>query len=92
MNLGHTTAPDRCPRCLRTRNEAVADHLRLGEGCDCPDCPFRNEIQRALEEQARKPKITFGPVRKPTFTFSEHKENRVRILFRKINDAIDNIF
>lgn len=92
MIIGHTTAPDRCPRCLRTKREAIADHLRSGDGCDCPDCPFRNEIQLALTELANKPTFSFGPVRKPKFTFSKPKDDHpVRIFFRKINKVLNEL-
>lgn len=73
MNIDHTSAPDRCPRCLRSKKEAIADHVKSGELCDCPDCPFREDISVALLE-SKKPTFRFGETHRPTFTFSEHKE------------------
>lgn len=84
MNIGHTTAPDRCPRCLRTKQEAIADHLLRHDMCDCQGCPFATEIRNALLEEQRKVRIKFGTVQKPTFTFSEHKEMPIKAVFRKI--------
>ena len=90
MNIGHSTAPTRCPRCLRTRQEAIAEHVRLQEGCDCPGCPFRDDILNAIE-QDRKPRFSFGPARKPAFTFSKHSEETVKAIFRKINDDLNRL-
>jgi len=68
MNIGRTSSATRCPRCLRSRTEIIADHVRSGETCACADCPFREDIRQALL-QASKPSITFGPTRSPSITF-----------------------
>lgn len=89
MNIGQATAPGRCPLCLRTKAEALADHVRLGEACDCPDCPFREEILAAIQEEKQKPKFTFSPVRKPLIVFSEHKEKTINNIFDKIHRTLE---
>ena len=89
MYIGHTTAPDRCPRCLRTKGEALADHIRLQEDCDCQDCPFREEIHAAVLREKEKTRISFGPVRKPAFTFSEHKEKTLKDIFSRVHQTLD---
>ena len=91
MNIGHSTTPDRCPRCLRSKQEAIADHLRSRDVCDCPDCPFSEEIRIALIEQDKNPNFCFGTVRKPTFSFSKHNEPKIKAIFRRIGQAIDKI-
>lgn len=90
MNIGHSTTPTRCPRCLRSRQEAIAEHIRMHEGCDCPGCPFYDDIMSALE-QDRKPRFSFGPVHRPAFTFSKHSEESVRALLGKINDDLKRL-
>lgn len=91
MTFGPATEAQRCPICLRTRKEAIADHLRNRENCDSPDCPFRAAIQEALLEQERKPRFQFGPVRKPTFVFTPHKEPVAKEIIRKIDDRLKRI-
>ena len=88
MNIGNSTEPNRCPRCLRTKQEAIAEHLLMREMCDCQDCPFAMEIRNALLEKQRKVTFTFGTVQKPTFTFSEHKEMPIKAVFTKICNTL----
>ena len=89
MTFGHTQEAQKCPICLRSRKEAIADHLRSHETCDCPDCPFRDAIEAALREQERKPRFRFGPVRKPVFTFTPHKEPVAKQVIRRIDQRLE---
>ena len=91
MTFGPATEAQRCPICLRSRQQAIADHLRSRENCDSPYCPFRAAIEEALQRQERKPRFHFGPVRKPAFVFTPHKEPVAKEIIRKIDDQLKRI-
>lgn len=51
MEIGQRTGALTCPRCLRHKDEAIAE--QLNQGCVCGDekCIFKEQIEIALEER-----------------------------------------
>lgn len=59
MEVRGSKGVTKCVTCLRTKEEAIAQHIASDTPCDCYNCPFRHEIDAALEEKRRTPwKIT----------------------------------
>lgn len=75
--MSNNTGPTRCPVCLRTKEEAIRDHLRDNTPCDNPDCIFCNEINQAIAERKARPKFTFGQIKRPAFTFGTPSKGEV---------------
>ena len=42
--------PTHCPRCMRTKDEAIHEQVQLGEACDDKECFFAKEIKKAIED------------------------------------------
>lgn len=47
MNIGNSTGPLVCTKCLRNKEDAIREHLALGRPC-CEGCPLENDIQTAM--------------------------------------------
>lgn len=47
MKIKNSSGPQRCMLCLRSRNEAIREHLRTNTPC-CPQCPLGDIIKDAL--------------------------------------------
>lgn len=67
-----------CPRCGRSKSEAIHAQLEAHECCDDEQCVFKKEIEDALEKanqepepkpEAAKPKFTIKPYERPTPKF-----------------------
>lgn len=59
MEIGVSKGATKCVICLRTKEEAIAEHLASDTQCDCYNCPFKEAINTALEDKRRIPwKIT----------------------------------
>ena len=83
MKIEKGTGPQRCICCLRSKDEAIREHLQTMRNCENPRCPLHAIINEAIREKKKKrfvfgkpkpetPKFTFGPVQKPvTFTFGK---------------------
>lgn len=69
MHIEHGSGPKKCIRCLRSKDEAIKEHVRLLEPCDNPECPFQEQILQAIEVEKNKPKFNIGKPSKPKFTF-----------------------
>lgn len=69
MHIESGSGPKKCIRCLRSKEEALKEHVRLLQPCDNQECPFHDEILQAIEEEKNKPKFTIGKPLKPRFTF-----------------------
>lgn len=55
MEIGGSKGVTKCVNCLRTKDEAIAEHLATNTPCDCFNCPFKDAISAALEEKKRVP-------------------------------------
>ena len=42
--------PQKCPICLRRKRDAIAHHIERKEFCDHSDCPFKEEIDAAVNQ------------------------------------------
>lgn len=78
MRIQRGSGPKKCIRCLRTKEEAIREHLALMRPCDNPDCPFRQDIINAIEEERNRPKFKFGNPRKPTIKFGPVKKSSIK--------------
>ena len=73
MKIEHGNGPKKCIRCLRTKKEALQEHLSTLTPCDNPECPFYNDIILAIEEEKNKPKFKIGQPSKPKFKIGPKK-------------------
>lgn len=48
MQIGERTGALTCPRCLRGRDEAIAEQLSLRKDCGDEKCVFHDLIKQAL--------------------------------------------
>ena len=83
MKIEKGSGPQRCICCLRSREEAIRDHLQSMRNCENPHCPLHAIINAAIKEKKKRrfifgtpkketPTFTFGPIQKPvTFTFGK---------------------
>lgn len=69
MRILQGSGPQKCIRCLRTKDEAIREHLQTMTVCENPECPFREDIMQAIEQERMKPKFTFGSPQKAKMTF-----------------------
>jgi len=60
FNFGEKTERTHCPRCMRTREEAINDQLMQGGGCDDPNCYFAQVIKQALDNRKQSFCINCG--------------------------------
>lgn len=67
-----------CPRCGRSRNEAIRAQVEAHECCDDDQCVFKKEIEDALmraeqqpepKPEAARPKFTIKPYERPAAKF-----------------------
>lgn len=69
MKIGKSSGIQKCPNCLRKKQEAIDEQTKLMKVCENPTCPFQTEIQNAIQAEQQKPKFKFGEKKKPAFTF-----------------------
>ena len=77
MRIKKGSGPQKCIRCLRSKEEAIKEHVRSLKPCDNPDCPFQMLIEEAIEIEKSKPKFTFGSPTKPKMTFGEKSKTNL---------------
>lgn len=70
MRIGNSNGAQKCTICMRKKQEAIDEQVKQDNTCDVPNCPFHDEIQRAIEAEHAKHKFTFD---KPKFTFRKSK-------------------
>lgn len=78
MRIQRGSGPKKCIRCLRTKEEAIREHVAIMRPCDNPDCPFYEDIINAIEEERNKPKFKFGKPTKPTIKFGTIKKTTIK--------------
>lgn len=71
MRIRKGSGPKKCIRCLRSKEEAIREHVRSLRPCDNPECPFQAIIEEAIEAEKNKPKFSFGTPQKPKLKFGE---------------------
>lgn len=83
MKIEKGSGPQRCICCLRSREEAIRDHLQSMRNCENPRCPLHAIINAAIKEKKKRhfifgtprketPTFKFGPAQKPvSFTFGK---------------------
>ncbi|GHV11027.1 hypothetical protein FACS1894162_6070 [Bacteroidia bacterium] len=69
MKIGKSSGIQNCKECLRKKQEAINEQTQKMKVCDNAACPFRKEIQDAIQVEKQKPKFNFGKPQKPSFTF-----------------------
>ncbi|WP_229034024.1 hypothetical protein [Bacteroides salyersiae] len=77
MRIQRGSGPKKCVRCLRSKEEAIKEHLATMRPCDNSDCPFHDDIINAIEIEKNKPKFKFGDPIKPTIKFGEVKKSSI---------------
>lgn len=50
FGFGKSTGATHCPRCMRSKEEAISEQLQLRESCDDQNCFFAKEIRQAIRE------------------------------------------
>jgi hypothetical protein len=68
-DFGKSSGVQKCTICLRKKQEATNTQVQLMKPCESPSCPFRKEIQDAIQAKQQKSKFKFGKIKKPSFTF-----------------------
>lgn len=48
MEFGRKSEPQKCSRCLRTKEEAVREQTEKGAICSDPNCTFKRVIRQAI--------------------------------------------
>ena len=71
MRIRKGSGPKKCIRCLRSKEEAIREHVQSLRPCDNPDCPFLEIIKASIEAEKKKPKFSFGTPQKPKLIFGE---------------------
>jgi hypothetical protein len=69
MKIGKSNGIQKCPNCLRKKQEAIDEQTKQMKVCENATCPFRKEIQDTIRVEKQKPKFNFGKPQKPSFTF-----------------------
>lgn len=59
MRITERQGPQRCVLCLRTKEEAIEEHLKTQKEC-CPQCPLKQEIKQALDKPSVGKQIMFA--------------------------------
>lgn len=49
FQFGEKTERTHCPRCMRSKAEAISDQVAMGCVCDDANCIFEKEILEALQ-------------------------------------------
>jgi len=65
MKIGESSGIQKCPNCLRKKKEAIDEQIKLMKICSDVNCPFKEEIQDAIQAEEKKPKFYFGDKQKP---------------------------
>lgn len=60
MRIGRSGGIQKCPVCMRKKKEAIDEQVKINKPCDMTNCPFQNEMSRAIQAERNKPKFTFG--------------------------------
>lgn len=87
MHIERGSGPKKCIRCLRTKEEAIREHIRTMRPCDNPECPFYNDIIVAIELERNRPKFKFGKPQKPNIKFGEIKKTKIKFGNPEQNDT-----
>lgn len=53
FQFGEKSERTHCPRCMRTKEEAITEQINLGVVCDDPNCCFAKAIDEAIEESKK---------------------------------------
>ncbi len=51
FEFGKGTGATHCPRCMRSKDDAIFEQTYLGECCDDEECFFKNEILLSIQEK-----------------------------------------
>lgn len=78
MRIQRGSGPKKCIRCLRTKDEAIREHIEIMKPCDNPGCPFYSDIINAIEIERNKPKFKFGEPTKPKIKFGTAKKKTIK--------------
>jgi len=71
MNIGESSGKQKCPKCLRKKEEAICEQVQLKKVCSEATCPFRKEIQEAILAEEQTQKFVFGNILKQEIHFGE---------------------
>jgi hypothetical protein len=69
MKIGKSSGIQKCSNCLRKKQEAIDEQTKQMKVCENATCPFRKEIQDAIQAELQKSKFKFVEPVKPTYTF-----------------------
>jgi len=50
FQFGEKTERTHCPRCMRTKEEAITEQVTIGSVCDDTNCCFARAILEAIKE------------------------------------------
>lgn len=50
FQFGEKTERTHCPRCMRTKEEAISEQTNVGTVCDDSRCCFAKDIKEAIEK------------------------------------------
>lgn len=50
FQFGEKTERTHCPRCMRSKDEAIAEQVALGQVCDDSNCCFSRVIREAIRD------------------------------------------
>lgn len=53
FQFGEKTERVHCPRCMRGKEEAIAEQIATGQVCDDTNCCFAKEILMAIEDKQK---------------------------------------
>lgn len=51
FEFGKGTGATHCPRCMRSKDEAISEQTILGECCDDENCFFKKEVFHSIQER-----------------------------------------
>lgn len=80
MRIGRGSGIQKCPICMRKKQEAIDEQVKNDKPCEASKCPLRDEISKAITDNRNKPKFTFE---KPKFTFGKSGKRKSSFSFGK---------
>lgn len=72
IEITNVSGVSKCTKCLRTKEQAIAEHLESMEPCDAFDCPFKYDIIDAIERKKHPPITIKGKIIKPKITIKRN--------------------